>query len=284
MRVGFYQFSPGRGEVEANRERVRAALERVEADLVVLPELAVSGYLFGSRAELETCAEEVPGGPTCRMLADLCRDRDLAVVIGLAERAGDRLYNSALLVKPDRETGLYRKTHLFLDEPDLFAPGDLPFPVFEYQGVKLGLLICFDHFFPEAARALALKGAQIICHPSNLVLRYAHITTACRSIENRVFWVLANRTGTESSSGGPAIEPPLRLGDLGGSSRIGKKELSFIGESQVTGPDGRVLVRAGPDTEELTVVEINPAEALSKQVTRRNHLLQDRRTDLYGND
>jgi predicted amidohydrolase len=136
----------------------------------------------------------------------------------------------------------------------------LPFPVFDHRGVRLGLLVCFDHFFPEAARSLALKGAQVICHPSNLVLRYAHATTASRSIENRVFWILANRTGTESA---------------------GKKELTFIGESQVTAPDGRVLCRAGADTEELVVVDINPAEALNKQVTRRNHLLTDRRTDLY---
>lgn len=260
MRVGFFQFAPARGDVAANRERIRAALERAEADLIVLPELAVSGYLFESRDGLAACAEEVPGGPTCRMLAGLCRDRNLAVVAGLAERAGDRLYNSAVLVTPGGDIGLYRKAHLFLDEQDLFAPGDLAFPVFEYRGVKLGLLVCFDHFFPEAARALALKGAQVICHPSNLVLRYAHITTACRSIENRVFWVLANRTGTECA---------------------GKKRLSFIGESQVLAPDGRVLLRAGPDTEELAMVEIDPAEALNKQVTRRNHLLNDRRTDLY---
>ena len=260
MRVGFHQFAPARGEADTNRDRIRAALEHAEADLIVLPELAVSGYLFDSRPELSDCAEEIPGGPTCRMLADLCRRRNLAVVVGLAERAGNRLYNSALLVKPDGETGLYRKAHLFLDEPDLFAPGDLPFPVFDYRGVRLGLLVCFDHFFPEAARSLALKGAQLICHPSNLVLRYAHITTACRSIENRLFWILANRTGTD---------------------RVGKKKLTFIGESQVTTPDGRVLVRAGPDTEELVVVDINPAEARNKQVTRRNHLLNDRRTDLY---
>ncbi|MFO7676289.1 MAG: nitrilase-related carbon-nitrogen hydrolase [bacterium] len=260
MRVGYFQFAPDRGDRDRNLGRIEAALENAEADLIVLPELAVSGYLFESRSGLAACAEPIPDGPTCRTLTRLCRRRGLAVVVGLAERAGDRLYNSAVLVTPEGDCHTYRKAHLFLDEKDLFSPGDLPFPVFEYRGVKLGLLVCFDHFYPEAARALALKGAQVICHPSNLVLRYAHATTACRCIENRVFWVLANRTGTE---------------------RAGDKELSFIGESQVVAPGGRVLVRAGAETEELRVVDIDPAEALDKQVTRRNHLLDDRRTDLY---
>jgi len=260
MRVGFYQFSPIRREPELNRVRMLAALGAAPADLVVLPEMCTTGYLFSSREELAHYAEPVPGGPTCEVVANLCRERGMSVVFGLAERAGDKLYNSAVLCTPKGDAHTYRKAHLFYNEPDIFAAGDLPFPVFTAAGVRIGLLVCFDHFFPEAARALALKGAQIICHPANLVLEYAHATTVCRCIENRVFWILADRTGREQE---------------------GNKELRFIGASQIVAPGGRVIYRAAADTEELSVVEIDPAQALDKMVTPRNDLLAGRRTDLY---
>jgi predicted amidohydrolase len=127
--------------------------------------------------------------------------------------------------------------------------------------VKIGMLVCFDHFFPEASRSLALHGAQIICHPSNLVMVHAHTNSITRAVENRVFWILANRTGSET---------------------LGKRTLAFNGRSQIVAPDGRVLGRAGPDSDELLIVEIDPAEALDKKVTPRNDLFLDRRTDLYS--
>ena len=260
MRVGFYQFEPGMRNRALNVGRMKSAVERVEADLVVMPEMCTAGYLFPTREELLEYAEPVPDGPTCRELTEVCQRRNTAVVFGMAEKAGDRLYNSAVLITPEGRVSVYRKAHLFWDEKDIFTPGDLAFPVFEVDSVKVGMLVCFDHFFPEAARALALKGAQLICHPSNLVLDVAHVTTTCRCIENRVFWILANRTGVE---------------------QVGGKELRFIGRSQITAPGGRLLYRAGTDTEELPVIEIDPGEALDKQATPRNHLLKDRRTDLY---
>lgn len=260
MRVGFYQFGPRHGQSDLNLGRVEIALRHAQADLVVLPEMCLTGYAFSSRRELAHYAEPVPDGPTCQRLANLCAELKLNVVLGLPETAGGRLFNSAVLVTCEGRIHAYRKAHLFLDEKDLFEPGDTGFPVFDLDGARIGMLICFDHFFPEAARALALKGAQIICHPSNLVLDYAQTTTTCRTIENRVFWVLANRTGVE---------------------RVGERELRFVGRSQIVGPGGRLLYRAGAETEELPVIEINPAEALDKTTTTRNHLLNDRRTDLY---
>jgi 5-aminopentanamidase len=260
MRIGFYQFSPLHKDRRRNLERIAMALEHTRADLVVLPEMCTEGYLFVAREELARHAEPVPDGPSCRTLVPLCRKLNLNLVFGLAELAGKRIYNSAVLITAAGEVHVYRKTHLFLDEKDVFDKGDIPYPVFDLGGVKVGMLVCFDHFFPEAARQLALKGAQVICHPANLVLDYAHTTTASRAIENRVFWILANRTGAELAPG---------------------KELRFIGRSQVVAPGGRVLYRAGAETEELPVIEIDPRDALDKMVTHCNHLLDDRRTDLY---
>ena len=173
MRIGFYQFAPHHGKKELNLKRVESALQQTNADLVVLPEMCLTGYLFGSRAELAESAEPVPDGPSCDHLSKVCRESNAELVFGIAEKAGDRLYNSAVLLTPHGDVHVYRKSHLFLDEKDFFAPGDMPFPVFDVDGVRIGMLVCFDYFFPEAARILALNGAQIICHPSNLVLDFA---------------------------------------------------------------------------------------------------------------
>jgi len=270
--IGFLQFRPEHRNVEANLDHVSRALGSTQADLVVLPEMCMAGYLFGSRKDLARYAEPVPDGPSCQVVGRLCRARSLNVVFGMAETHGGRIFNSAVLATAGGQFHVYRKAHLFVDEKDTFDRGDSPFPVFsinspssfgrrvEGEGVKVGMLVCFDHFFPEAARSLALAGAQIICHPSNLVLDAAQKTTLARAIENRVFWVLANRIGTET---------------------LGDKSLSFTGRSQIVAPDGKLLAQAGPDSEELQVVDVNPAEAMDKKATPRNDLLADRRTDLY---
>ncbi|MBM3314254.1 acyltransferase [candidate division WOR-3 bacterium] len=260
MRIGVYQFSPTLGDVQANLASIQQALSSVEADLVVLPELCLSGYLFPSRNELAGCAEPIPDGPSIAALSAVCQARHLNLVLGLAEAAGSRLYNTAVLLTPLGTVHKYRKAHLFVDEKDLFDPGDSPFPVFPAGGAAVGMLICFDYFFPEAARTLALRGAQLVCHPANLVLDYAQSMTLTRAAENRVFWVLASRTGEE---------------------RLGDRVYRFAGMSQVAGPDGRLLYRASPDREELAVIDIDPALALNKHATPRNHLFTDRRVDLY---
>jgi predicted amidohydrolase len=260
MRIGFFQFAPRFGQVDHNLEALAAAVSGVQADLVVAPELALSGYLFTRKREVEQMAEEVPGPATDR-LTRASAEANCHVVVGLAERSGDRLYNSAVLIGPRGVIGVYRKVHLFYEEKLYFSPGDRGFPLFDIRGVKVGLLVCFDHFFPEAARTLALQGAQIICHPSNLVLpEYGQLTTRVRSIENRVFWILANRYGTERRDG---------------------KTLTYSGCSQITADNGEILARAQAEGDSLTVVQVDPQRALDKHLTDRNDLFSDRRTELY---
>jgi len=272
MRIGLLQFAPQPGDVRTNLSHITHALSGVRADLIVLPELCTTGYLFPSRDEVAKLSEPVPAGSTCTTMAALSRDRRTAIVWGMAESDGSRIFNSAVMVTPQGEFHVYHKAHLFVDEKDLFDRGDSPFPVFDVsfpsppgrgkgEGAKLGMLVCFDHFFPEAARSLALHGAQIICHPSNLVLEYAQTNSVTRAVENRVFWILANRTGSET---------------------LGEKTLAFNGRSQIVAPDGKLLGRAGPDSEELLIADIDPAVALDKKVTPRNDLFLDRRTDLYS--
>jgi len=260
MRIGFYQFSPVLGDVEGNRAKIAEALEGVEKALIVLPELATSGYLFLSREELTEVAEPIPG-PTTRLLHKIARERELYIALGLPERDGDALYNSAVIVGPEGLISHYRKAHLFLEEKLYFRPGNTTFSACEIRGVKVGLLICFDHIFPEAARTLALKGAQVIVHPSDLVLPgKGQLTSRVRAMENRIFWVLANRYGREERGG---------------------KRFTYTGESQIIAPDGTILAKAPPEGEALNIVEIDPKEALDKHITEMNDLFEDRRPDLY---
>lgn len=260
MKVGFLQFAPVFGEIESNLDKVASMLDQVDADLIVLPELFNTGYLFTSRGEAERLAEEIPAGKTTRVLAELARKQRLHIVAGICEKDGGNLYNSAILVTPRGYEGRYRKVHLYHEETLWFQPGNEGFKVFDTGICRLGIMICFDWFFPEAARALALQGAQIICHSANLVLPFCQDGMVTRCLENHVFAVTANRTGAD---------------------RREDKELRFTGKSQITGPAGAVICRAGSDTEEIGIVDIDVQEADDKDLNRYNNLFTGRRPEFY---
>lgn len=261
LRVGFFQYAPTFGEIQRNLSRVSERVIRTECDLLVLPELFATGYQFVSRSEVEALAEPVPDGPTTRHLSELARDRNMYLVAGLPERVGTHLYNSAVLVGPNGLIGCYRKTHLFFEETVLFSPGDTGFQVWDLGQVRIGVMICFDWFYPESTRTLALKGADIVCHPSNLVLPHCPDAMVTRCLENHLFGITANRIGSEE--------------------RGGNKRLTYIGNSEVVDPHGRILHRASREWEELVVVEIDPGEARNKALNPYNDLLRDRRTQCY---
>jgi predicted amidohydrolase len=258
LTVAAVQTSPTFGEVAAN---VAAALAAVPAacDLAVLPELFSTGYQFRSRDEAFQLAETFPDGPACTALRERAADSGTTLVAGLCERDGERLYNSALLARPDGSWERYRKVHLFWDEKEIFAPGDLGFAVHEACGIGVGMLICFDWIFPEAARTLALAGAVLLAHPANLVLPHCPRSMPVRCLENRVYAVTADRVGREQRTAMPLV---------------------FIGRSQVISPEGERLAGCDGEHPGVAVAEIDPART-DKQVTPRNHLWRDRRPDLY---
>ncbi|HZS10685.1 MAG TPA: nitrilase-related carbon-nitrogen hydrolase [Nitrospirales bacterium] len=261
MRVGFCQFNPAFGEVERNLDRIAARLSGITCDLMVLPELFASGYQFASADEVASLAEPVPDGPTTQRLIEIARERRMHIVAGVPERAGGLYYNSAVVVGPQGFLGCYRKTHLFFEETRWFTPGDTGFQVWDIGAARLGVLVCFDWYYPESARTLALRGADILCHPSNLVLPHCPDAMVTRCLENRVFAITANRIGTEARGEG--------------------KPLTFIGNSEIVSPRGKILHRARPDADELAVVDIDPQEARDKSLNSYNDLLKDRRPALY---
>jgi len=260
MKIGFVQFHPAFGEVRRNLATIERLVSGARADLLVLPELCTTGYCFASKAEARGLAEP-SGGPTVTFLKKLSKKCGVTLVAGLAESHRGKVHNSAFLIKPDGNVGTYRKTHLFLNEKKWFSPGDTGFRVFPVGRVRVGLMICFDWIFPEAARTLALRGAQVICHPANLVMPHCPASMPVRALENRVFTVTANRTGRE---------------------RRGGADLRFIGQSVICGPDRRVLARAGAEEECVRAAEIDPGRALDKRITPLNDLFRDRRPELYG--
>ena len=260
MRVGFYQYRPLFGRRDRNCKKVVDALKRVRADLIVLPELAFTGYYFKDREELKALAEEPRRSPTVQSLVALCKARDFQIVTGFAEKARDRYFNSALLIGPRGVRHTYRKLHLFNEEKRWFDAGDTPPAVHRVRGARVGIMVCFDWVFPEMTRALALEGTEVLCHPSNLVLDYCQRTMLSRCLENAVFAVTANRFGEDKRPQG---------------------SLRFTGRSQIVGPRGELLYRAPSRREIVHVMRIDPAEARDKKITPLNHLLHDRRPEFY---
>ena len=271
MIVSLVQTQPRLGAVEANLDAAEAAVADADADLVVLPELFATGYFFESTAQAHALSEPVRGGQTVARLERVARETGATIVAGLPERAETRrgrpvFYNSAVVVAPNGWLGTYRKTHLFYQETLHFAPGDSGFPVWTVtdrtrRSYRLGVMICFDWLFPESTRALALGGADVVAHPSNLVLPHCPDSMPVRALENGVFTATANRVGTETAGG---------------------EALTFIGRSRICSPGAAVLAEAPGDAPATVSAEIDPHEARDKALNPYNDKLASRRAALYG--
>jgi len=232
--------------------------------LVVFPECNLTGYDFTSYEQAFPLSEKVPGEST-GILIGACRDYGIAVMVGLLERQEERFYNTAVLITPEGLQGVYRKTHLLCLGVDRFASKGQELPVFRTKLGKLAALICYDQRFPEAARVLALKGAQVILNPANLpegAEAYANFLNRSRACENRVFIISANRIGEESG-------------------------VRYLGKSQIVDYSGKVLAEGGKSVEELVKAEIIPDKSNLKHVINRPgeyeyDIFNDRRPELYS--
>jgi len=258
FKIGYVQFAPALGDLDATLARLEALAPAWKgAALIVLPELCNSGYRFTSREMARTTSENLADSKFVRFLEAECRRNRLYIASGMNEQEGEHGYNTAVLVGPTGLVGKYRKVHLFGDEPDYFQPGNLGFPLFAVGPCRVGMLICFDWIFPEAWRILALRGADLIAHPSNLVLPgLCQSAVPVHAVTNRVFVVTANRVGTEG-------------------------DLTFTGQSLIAGPDAKVLAEASATGEEVGMAEVDLMRARDKMITPRNHALEDRRPEEY---
>lgn len=260
MTVGFVQFRPLFGRKKHNIDRAVSLMDGKRADLYVLPELFNTGYSFKNRRELRGLSEPLGEGGTSQALADYARRKRTSIIAGIAEREGNKLYNTAMLVRTDGKLKRYRKTHLFLFEKRLFDRGDGPYQVHRVGEARVGMLICFDWIFPEPFRELALKGADIIAHPSNLILPHCQDAMVTRALENRIFIIVANRVGSERRS---------------------KQSVRFTGASEIVSPGGKILARAPAKGEIVLTSRIDLKQSRHKNVTPLNHIFRDRRVELF---
>jgi predicted amidohydrolase len=269
VKVAALQMEPQIGNKDRNIEETLKIINQAGmkgAELMVLPELCNTGYLFNSRKEAFALAEEVPDGPTTQQWIEAAKKHNAYICAGITEREGNHLYNSVVVVGPEGYIGTYRKTHLWNEEKLWFEPGDLGFPVFSLPFGKIGCRICYDVWFPEVTRILVAQGADIICDSTNWVvvdpLQTKEKPTAAYSAQqmslmNAVFSVCADRVGVE-------------------------RGCTFIGSSCITDPGGGFVAGPGnPDKPEIVMAEINLMRARYRHWSEFNNPLTDRRTDLY---
>jgi len=232
MRLLLAQTDPVRGDTAANLEALESLCEQAiaaGADLLALPELALTGYnIF---AQLDELSEDV-GGPLTTRVAELARQHGLFILFGLAERQADgRLTNSAVLIDDrGQRIATYHKRQLWDKEADHFVAGD-DLCVIDTRLGRLGLMICYDNEFPEMARALARHGAEVILSPTANMVPNAErqiLQIRARALDNQRFVACINRAGSEEA-------------------------LHYCGNSVVAGPDGEVLGSLGADPGTLVV-------------------------------
>jgi N-carbamoylputrescine amidase len=270
VKVASIQMAPRIGDKAANLRRSVDLIEeaaRQGAVIAVLPELANTGYVFASRQEAFALAESVPDGESSQVWLEVARRCKIHVVAGIAERVGDRLFNAALLAGPHGYIGTYRKLHLWGDEHLFFESGDLGLPVFHTEIGRLGAIICYDGWFPEVYRLLAMQGADFVCMPTNWVpmpgqveghAAMANTLAMANAHSNGLNIICADRVGAERGQ-------------------------PFIGQSLIVGAQGWPV--AGPasrDSEEILYASINLRKSRSaRHLNVFNDVLRDRRDDIY---
>lgn len=271
VKVAVCQMEPVFGNLAVNTRNTVDAIGRAAgegADILVLPELCSTGYMFASRQEAFALAEEAGTGPATSAWLNAAQETSTIVVGGFAERAGDLLYNSAFMALPSGQWALYRKAHLWDEEALYFEPGNLGFPVVATQLGRIGMLICYDGWFPEAYRSLADAGADLVCVPTNWVPLEGHprdtqamavtLTQAAAHVNGMVV-AAADRCGVERGQG-------------------------FIGQSVIVSHTG--VIAAGPaarDRPDFLTASVSLADARrSRTWGKFNHPLRDRRFDSYG--
>lgn len=273
-RVAVIQFDPqvGIANREDNlRQSLALAAEAANggANLIVLPELSNCGYFFSSRQDAFDHAEPVPNGPSVREWTDFACRHQVYLAAGLNEIDGSQLFNTAVLLGPDGFIGKYRKAHLWNLEKLWFTPGDTGFPVFETPIGRIGLLICWDIWFPEVPRILSQQGADIICSLNNWVWTppplfdeagkcMASYLTMTAAHVNNVFIAAASRIGQERNA-------------------------RYLGCSLIAGTNGWPIGEvASANRQEILFADIDVTSARSAPIWNSlNDLQRDRRNDLY---
>lgn len=283
MKIGILQQRVS-DNVKANMQHIAEGIEMLAKDgaqLIVLQELHNSLYFCQTEnVDNFDLAEPIPG-PSTEFYGDLARRLGVVIVTSLFEKRAAGLYhNTAVVMERDGSiAGKYRKMHIPDDpayyEKFYFTPGDLGFHPIDTSVGRLGVLVCWDQWYPEAARLMALQGAELLIYPT--AIGYADSDTPDEQERQREAWTTVQR-GHAVANGVPVITAN-RVGfepDPSGQT----KGISFWGSSMAVGPQGEMLWRAGRDEEESVVIDVDMSRC--EQVRRWWPFLRDRRIDKYG--
>ena len=240
MKIGYCQFNVVNSNIDRNLDKIMELLGNISAELIVLPELCMTGYYFSDRSKLAQLSNKTNQEKILNILTRIAKKNGSYIVAGITELENNDLYNTAIVIGPNGIIGKHRKVNITKNEK-IFTRGT-KFDVFEIGRVKIGIAICFDSWFPESFRLLSMQGAQIICCPSNFGGPWTLDVMKVRSLENQVFTVMSNRTGFEM---------------------IGGEKAEFRGESQVIDYGGNILIKA-ENNDCVGIVDINPNEANQK--------------------
>lgn len=267
MKIAVCQVSARVGERAENRERLDSVIRNAAsngANVVVIPELANTGYSFASREELAEFAE-LPDGPTLSGWHELAQELDIVLVGGFAEASLDgNFYNSSAIVDTTGVRAVYRKAHLWGIESDIFEPGnDLP-PVVNTTHGRIGLMVCYDVEFPEWVREVSLRGAELLCCPVNWPL-LPHpaeekpsevIKVQAQASMNRIFIAIADRS-------------------------LPDRDQEWTGGSIIVDPDGFPLTELRAGSDGIFYADVDLSLAREKDISAHNNVITDRRLDLY---
>lgn len=262
MKIAAVQFHPKFKDIEYNFNYIKNLSNSIDTNLICFPELSLSGYFFWTKEELSPFAIDFQS-ELIKQIQEIATSRNNIILFGFPERSGNKFYNSCAILFPDPKLSTaYRKTHLFYRERFIFEPGDSGFFVVNYppMDLKLGTMICYDWRFPEASRTLALQGADLIVCPSNLVTKVWHLAIPARAIENKVYFLVANRIGSETNNG---------------------ETLTFNGKSGIWHYNGNLIATTDDEDETVVIAEINPSETRDKSIDQFNNIFKDRRPEMY---
>lgn len=266
MNITIIQNEPKLFNQKFNFESILSSVEHSNSDIIVFPELSTSGYFFQNRNEVAENAISKDDSFFDK-LQTLSRSKNQTICLGFPEfeivNGVTKLYNSAALIFPNPQLKyIYRKTHLFYKERYCFDEGNTGFNVIydKDKNINIGVMICYDWRFPEAARTLALKGADIILCPSNLVTELWTKVMPARAIENKVFLAVANRVGSET---------------------IDNETLIFNGKSAFYDTNGNLLTSFSDEKTEVQTIEFNHLESRNKKFNSINDIFEDRRVNWY---
>lgn len=268
VKVACAQFDVDFGQIDQNIVKTQKLIVEAAANnaqLIVFPELCISGYIFANREEAFACSETIPGGKACQAWIEIAAEKQIYIVAGVSERDEENLYNSSVLIGPSGLIGKYRKIQLWADEFLWYEPGNIGLPVFTTPLGRIGMLICNDMWYQECYRILAVQGADIVCccvngvwHndlPDNM-LTFFPIQCMAGANSNNIYVAASDRVGTERGA-------------------------RFPGRSLIVAPSGIPLAGPLDQQEEIIYANCDFANVRRHQNNPYNSVIKDRRTDIY---